>query len=124
MRLESTTVAMTQHKYESMLSYRNQPLGRWESQLNANLKVSDLDEEEILRTVRVGVEKGRLPEVAYNNSIEDALVRMNLMRDGQLTNAAFVLYAKNANVDYPQCLLRMARFAGTSESLVKRPPTP
>ena len=116
-RVESTTVAMSQHQYETMLSYRNQPLGRWETQLNANLKVSDLDEEEILRTVRVGVEKGRLPEVAYTNNIEDALCRMNLMRDGQLTNAAFVLYANGANIDYPQCLLRMARFAGTTKEV-------
>ena len=116
-RVESTTVAMSQHQYETMLFYRNQPLGRWETQLNANLKVSDLDEEEILRTVRVGVEKGRLPEIAYTNNIEDALCRMNLMRDGQLTNAAFVLYANGANIDYPQCLLRMARFAGTTTDI-------
>ena len=116
-RVESTTVAMSQHQYETMLSYRNQPLGRWETQLNANLKISDLDEEEILRTVRVGVEKGRLPEIAYTNDIADALCRMNLMRDGQLTNAAFVLYANGANIDYPQCLLRMARFAGTTTDI-------
>ena len=116
-RVESTTVAMSQHQYETMLFYRNQPLGRWETQLNANLKVSDLDEEEILRTVRVGVEKGRLPEIAYTNNIEDALCRMNLMRDGQLTNAAFVLYANGANIDYPQCLLRMARFVGTTTDI-------
>ena len=116
-RVESTTVAMLQHQYETMLSYRNQPLGRWETQLNANLKISDLDEEEILRTVRVGVEKGRLPEIAYTNNIADALCRMNLMREGQLTNAAFVLYANDANIDYPQCLLRMARFAGTTKDV-------
>ena len=116
-RVESTTVAMSQHQYETMLSCRNQPLGRWETQLNANLKISDLDEEEILRTVRVGVEKGRLPEIAYTNDIADALCRMNLMREGQLTNAAFVLYANDANIDYPQCLLRMARFAGTTKDV-------
>ena len=39
------------------------------------------------------------------------------MRDGQLTNAAYVLYAKSGNVDYPQCLLRMARFAGKTKEV-------
>ena len=39
------------------------------------------------------------------------------MRDGQLTNAAYVLYAKSGNVDYPQCPLRMARFAGKTKEV-------
>ena len=116
-RVESTTSRMPQHQYDNMLLFRNQPLGRWEMQLNGDLKLSDLDEEEVLRTIRLGVEKGRLPEIAFSNDVKDALVRMNLMRDGQLTNAAYVLYAKSGNVDYPQCLLRMARFAGKTKEV-------
>lgn len=116
-RLESTTSMMSQRQYGNLLSFRNLPFGRWETQLNDKLTVSDLDEEEVLRTVRVGVEKGRLPEVAYSNNVTEALTRMNLMRDGQLTNAAFVLYAKTEHVDYPQCLLRLARFAGITKEV-------
>ena len=116
-RVESTTSSMPQHQYDNMLLFRNQPMGRWEMQLNSNLKLYDLDEEEVLRTIRLGVEKGRLPEVAFSNDVKDALVRMNLMRDNQLTNAAYVLYAKSGNVDYPQCLLRMARFAGKTKEV-------
>jgi len=116
-RLESTTSTMSQRQYDDLLSLRNLPLVRWEIQLNEKLTVSDLDEEEVLRTVKVGVEKGRLPEVAYSNNVSEALTRMNLMCDGQLTNAAFVLYAKTGHVDYPQCLLRLACFAGITKDV-------
>ena len=116
-RVESSTSTMPQRQYDDMLLFRNQPMGRWETQLNEKLTLLDLDEEEVLRTIRVGVEKGRLPEVAYSNNVEEALIRMNLMRDGCLTNAAYVLYAKTGNVDYPQCLLRMARFAGKTKEV-------
>ena len=41
------------------------------------------------------------------------LSNLELMKDGRLTNAAAVLYLKHGTMEYPQLLLRLARFQGT-----------
>jgi ATP-dependent DNA helicase RecG len=47
---------------------------------------------------------------------DDLLVGLELMRDGELLNAAVPLFARADRLlpYYPQCLLRMARFQGTT----------
>ncbi len=74
-----------------------------------------LDEEEILRTVRLGTEAGRMPESTGKN-IVDILERLGLRVNGSLLNAAFVLFGKKFMPYYPQCQLRLARFKGRDKS--------
>lgn len=112
-RVESTTATMPQPRYNDLLDKSRNSVLLWERQANLTLTISDLDEEEIKRTVRIGVEMGRLPEAAYRSDIPTILNNMELMKDGKITNAAAVLYLKHEMIDYPQLLLRMARFQGT-----------
>ena len=67
MRVESTTTIMPQEVYNQMLFERDGVRHRWESLVNPNLAINDLDEQEILKTVRLGIESGRLPENTGNN---------------------------------------------------------
>ncbi len=46
----------------------------------------------------------------------DALDRLQLRVDGQLLNAAVVLFGRKFMPDYPQCTVRLARFKGTDKS--------
>jgi ATP-dependent DNA helicase RecG len=117
MRVESTTTIMPQYHYKELLEQNPSSGIRWEQRQSTFLSMADLDEEEIRRTVRNGVEKGRLPEAAFSASIEQALVKMELLSDGKINNAAAVLYMNGETMDYPQCLLRLARFAGTDKKV-------
>ena len=115
MRLESTTVTMPQMRYDELLSNRDIYRSRWETIINEELTIEDLDENEILKTVRLGIESGRLPENT-GTDITEILTRFELINHGKIKNAAAVLFAKRSMSDYPQCMLRLARFKGYNKT--------
>ena len=59
MRVESTTVAMPQQKYNELLLDRDGVRHRWELFDDPDLTLNDIDENEVLKTVRLGIECGR-----------------------------------------------------------------
>ncbi|MCD8183701.1 MAG: putative DNA binding domain-containing protein [Bacteroides sp.] len=113
-RIESVTSVMPQEKYNLLLLQRGGKYG-WEAIINENLKIEDLNANTIRGAVRMGVESGRLPETTMIEDISLILGKFDLSSgDGKLKNAAAVLFGENLS-DYPQCLLRMARFKGTNK---------
>lgn len=86
----------------------------WEKQVADDYTVDDLDENRIRAAVKFGVENGRISPTAQGATIETILEKLNLMKHGMLTNAAVMLFAKNTS-DYPQLLIRLARFKGTDK---------
>lgn len=116
MRVESATTTMPQTAYNDLLLQRDRNRYRWELIENRNLTLQDLDTNEVLKTVRLGIEYGRLPEDT-GTDIPVILGKFGLLRDGVLNNAAAVLFGKHENMEYPQCLLRLARFKGTDKTI-------
>ena len=114
MRVESTTAVMPQDVYNDLLFQRDTVKTRWESLVNTDLKLSDLDENEILKTVRMGIENGRLPENTGTDILE-ILNRLELAENERLKHAAAILFAKREMSDYFQCAVRLARFRGTNK---------
>lgn len=112
-RIGSTTSTMPQETYQRLLAERSR--ARWETFPAEDYTLSDLDTEEILRTVRLGIAAGRLPE-SIGNDIPDILHRLGLLKNGRPNNAAVVLFGGRFLPDYPQCQLRMARFRGVNKS--------
>lgn len=116
MRVESTTVAMPQQKYNDLLLGRDGVRHRWELLDDADLTLDDMDENEVIKTIRLGIDCGRLPENT-GNEIPVILEKFSLMRNGILNHAAAILFANREMLTgYPQCLLRMARFRGTDKT--------
>lgn len=113
LRIESTTSVMPQERYNHLLMERGGRYG-WEAMINPDLKITDLDENAVLGAVREGIRNGRLPETTIREEIPVILKKFRLLNDGKLNNAAAVLFGKEL-YDYPQCLLRMARFKGTTK---------
>ena len=113
MRIESTTTFMPQERYNHLLMERGGKYG-WEAMINSDLKITDLDENAILGAVREGIRNGRLPETTIREEIPVILKKFGLFHDGKLNNAAAVLFGKDL-YGYPQCLVRMARFKGTTK---------
>lgn len=114
-RMECVTSIMPQEKYNLLLLQRGGKYG-WEAIVNEYLEIGSLDENLIRGVVRMGVESGRLPETTMIEDIPLVLEKFNLSSSGgKLKNAAAILFGKDLS-DYPQCLLRMARFKGTDKN--------
>lgn len=113
-RVESTTERMPRSVYDQRLSIARNQQYAWEQQPADSITMADLDENRIRQAVRISVDNGRMPATAMAASSEEILTKLNLMRNGQLTNAAVVLFAKEDSA-YPQLLLRMAQFRTNSK---------
>lgn len=112
-RIESVTSAMPQEIYNQLLMQRGGVYG-WEAMTNPELQIEDLDENAIMGAVRGGIRGGRLPENTITEDIPTILEKFDLLHNGKLNNAAAVLFGRKF-YGYPQCLLRMARFKGTTK---------
>lgn len=113
MRIENVTTLMPQEKYNHLLMQRGGKYS-WEAITNPDLKISGLDENAIMGAVRSGIRGGRLPETTIAESIPAILEKFDLLHDGKLNNASAVLFGRDFYY-YPQCLLRLARFKGTTK---------
>ncbi|MCB1118911.1 MAG: BlaI/MecI/CopY family transcriptional regulator [Chlamydiia bacterium] len=116
-RVDATTTIMSQGKYQQLLLERVQKNHSWEKMPAVGVDLSQLDQEQIEYLIRSGVEKQRIPSSARKLDVKGALVHLGLQTpDGVLSNAAVVLFGKEFLPNYPQCLLRMARFKGIDKS--------
>lgn len=113
---ESITMPMPQTVYEQMLRQRDAETFRWDSLVADDYFISDLDEELIRSVVRMGIANGRLSGSAESEPLESLLGKLKLMKEGKLTNAAIVLFAKDTE-RYPQIELRMACFKGPDKNI-------
>lgn len=114
-RVGTVTGIMPQERYQTLLLERAHARSRWENTVAPGVDLDQLDHEEILRTVRLGIEAGRLPE-STGRDVGEILDRLQLRKDGRLLNAAVVLFGTRLEQDYPQCQLRLARFRGIDKS--------
>ena len=77
------------------------------------IRLEDLDQEEILRTRQMAIEHRRL-SAGTTMDASDILDRLGLWIDGKITQAAQMLYGTKFLPDYPQGLLKLGRFRGTT----------
>jgi len=111
-RVGSATMSMPQEEYARLLLDRNHSRHRWENQPAEGVRLEDLDHEEILRTRATAIEQRRL-SAGTSMDVGDILDRLGLRIDGQLTNAAQMLYGTTFLPRYPQAQLKLGRFRGT-----------
>lgn len=111
-RVQSSTTQMTQHRYEQLIIQRGHQNHSWEKEFTSEYNINDLDHDEIRRTVKEGIDQHRIPVEVMTYDIEHILENLELTKNGQLTNAAVVLFAKKISNDYAQCAIKLARFRG------------
>lgn len=115
-RVECETARMPQHLYEQLLVKKRQLNHSWEEFSSDNYSIEDLDHDEIRNLVKHGVEAGRISGEALNEKITETLAGLELIENERLKNAAIVLFAKKVTPLSPQCMIKMARFRGLSET--------
>lgn len=114
-RLQSTTVRMKQEEYEYLLMEREPVNIPWEKQLTTKFEISNLNKSRIKKVVDLAIKAERIPADAAIDSIENVLLKMDLMSEGKLRNAAVVLF-NNDEKNLIQCRLMMARFRGIDKT--------
>jgi ATP-dependent DNA helicase RecG len=111
-RVGTTTSRMPQERYESLLLERAHARRRWENQPAVDVRLEDLDQEEILQTREAAVRHRRI-SAGTSADVGDILDRLGLRRDGVITQSAQMLYGTRFLPDYPQGRLKLGRFRGT-----------
>jgi ATP-dependent DNA helicase RecG len=117
LRVGSTTVPMETETYQRRLVERVHSAIRWETQVAQGVTIDDLDGDEVVRTVDEAIRRTRL-EDPVSRRLDELLLGLGLLRDGELLNAAVVLFGRTDRLIplYPQCTLRLARFRGRDMS--------
>ena len=87
----------------------------WERQPSEFTDISSLDEKLIRGVVRLGVERGRLSDLALTEPIGDVLGKWKLTTGERPMNAATALFTKDTGM-YTQFTMRLARFQGTDKN--------
>jgi len=116
-RVGNTSVAMSRDEYNRMLLERLHGEQRWENQSAAGWTVVDLDVGEITRSLEEAIRRGRVEDPGTRDP--EALLRgFGLLKDSQLLRGGVVLFGRTdrLSMEYPQCLLRVAKFRGTDRT--------
>jgi ATP-dependent DNA helicase RecG len=116
-RVGNTSPAMSRDEYNRMLLERLHGEQRWENGSAAGWTVADLDASELVRTMEEAIRRGRAEDPGTRDPAE-LLRGLGLVREGHVLRAAAVLFgrAERVEADYPQCLLRVAKFRGTDRT--------
>jgi ATP-dependent DNA helicase RecG len=116
-RVGNTSQVLSREEYNRMLLERVHVEQRWENQPAEDWSVKDLDPDEITRTIRAAIHHGRVEDPGVRDPAE-ILAGLGLVKNGALLRAALVLFARSGRLaaEFPQCLLRVARFAGTDKT--------
>lgn len=110
-KVESTTKEMPRPMYDERLRVSKPQFFAWERQIAEYFSIDDISEKWLMNAIRMGIRGGRMPNSAQSMSVVEILENFNLIRNEKLINAAIMLFAKSTK-DFPQLLLRMARFRG------------
>ncbi|MGN1264214.1 MAG: helix-turn-helix domain-containing protein, partial [Muribaculaceae bacterium] len=114
-KVESTTRVMPRETYDDRIRAHQPQKFSWEWQPAEGLTIAELNKKHIRGCIRLGVEGGRIPASAINLPLEEVLVKWKLSKNGLPTNGAAVLFADTL-ADYPQFVLKMARFSGADKN--------
>jgi len=116
-RVGNTSLALSRDEYNRMLLERLHGERRWENEPADGWTVADLDEAEIVRTLEEAIRRGRTNDPGTRDP-EEILRGLGLIKEGRLLRAVPVLFGREELLvqAFPQCLLRVARFAGTDKT--------
>ena len=116
-RVGNTSPALSRDEYNRMLLERLHGEHRWENEPASGWSILDLDVAEIVRTMEEAIRRGRADDPGTRDPA-DLLRGLGLMRDGRVLRAAAILFGRTERLeaDYPQCLLRLAKFRGVDRT--------
>ena len=115
LRKGSQTLKATSGDISKLIIERQNSELHWERQPALGIGLDELDELVVRKTIKDLALYGR-GKVFDVNEVENFLTYYGLYRNGNLTNSAVVLFAKNPTQYLPQCRIRLTVFKGTKSS--------
>ena len=115
-RVLNTTRAMPRGTYQRLLLEELHAVERWENRPAAGWDVGRLDRREMALTLEESIRRGRIDDPGTREPLE-VLRGLGLLVDGDsVSRAAVVLFCADDEPlpDFPQLLLKVARFKGTT----------
>lgn len=116
-RVGTTNQELDRDDYQRLLLEQMHSTVRWENESATGWTVADLDTTELTRTLDEAIRRGRADDPGTRDPTE-LLRGFGLLKGTSLLRAAVVLFGKEERFlpDYPQVLLRLARFRGTDRT--------
>ena len=109
-RVGSQTRQANGSQTRSLIEKRYLLGARWERQPVNEVTLADLDTDEIIKTAKVAANK-RGWRFRDQDDLKAILEDLNLIDHGRLTNAAVILFAKEAGHIFPQAQVRMTAYS-------------
>jgi len=114
-RKHDKTVKATANDISKIIQERQRVDLHWERQIVTGIKIEDLDELQIRKTLEDLSKYGR-GKVFQNDQVEEFLTYYGLYQNGNLTNASVVLFAKEPSRFLPQIRVRLTVFKDSKSS--------
>ena len=114
-RRGSRTVPASPDEISKLITERQKTELHWERQPALGVEIDDLDELEIRKTIQDLAKYGR-GKLFSEKDVEEFLTYYSLYRDGHLTNAAVILFAKEPSKYLPQSRVRLTVFNDSKTS--------
>ena len=93
----------------------------WDDACYTSAKLDCIDENAVRYFLKAGIRAGRLPQSCIDDDILTTLHNLNLLTDeGNLKNAAILLFAKNPNKYIPAVQFKIGRFGVDDDDLMSQ----
>jgi ATP-dependent DNA helicase RecG len=106
-RIGGITTTTTPDELINLISQRKQADFHWERMSVLGAELKDLDTEEITRTIQLYKEYKKDAKI---EDVEDFLIQVGLVQNGNITNACIVLFGKNPIQFIPQSRIRLTLY--------------
>lgn len=106
----TSTLIMPQSKYEKILKEKFSNQIVWDEQIATDYNISELDSSLINKIVERGINANRIPREVEDEGIDGTLLKLGLLENNNITNAAVALFGNNFLPSFSQCHLRLAKY--------------
>lgn len=106
-RIGQTTKTTSPEKLTNLISQRKQSDFHWERMPVLGADLADLDTAEIKQTIKLYKEYKKEAKI---EDVEDFLIQVGLLQNGNITNACMVLFGKNPIRFIPQSRIRLTLY--------------
>lgn len=111
-RIGDTTRVMKRDEYEKLLLEKNKYKMYFDEQICEGASIKNIDEEKVKWFLEKASYERRL-NIEPKTPVKEALERLKLTKNNELTNASVLLFGKNPQEFFMQSETRCARFKGT-----------
>ncbi len=111
-RVGRSTVRMSKDEYEELIFEKHKNKLFFDETVCKGTTLKDINPNKVFWFLEKAKEEKRLV-VPAKLTVKDALIRLNLFRDGKLTNTSILLFGKDPQKFFVQAKIRAARFKGT-----------